>query len=153
MASVMFPLFMPEGTNVDSLLRVLVAISLFAGAYMAEIVRGGLQAIPKGQYEAVEALNMGYWKGMYLVILPQAITIVIPGIVSAFISLAKETTLVYIIGLNDFLAMVEFTTSNADWISFNKEGYVFVGCIFWVICYSMSKYSQKLENAQALRSH
>lgn len=149
MASVMFPLFMPEGVNVDSLLRVLVGVSLFAGAYMAEIIRGGLQAIPKGQYEASKALGLGYWRSMFLVILPQAVTIVIPGIVSAFISLTKETTLVYIIGLNDFLAMVDFTTSNPDWIPYTKEGYVFVAIVFWIICYSMSSYSKKLEYNQS----
>lgn len=146
MASVMFPLFMPEGMNIDSLVRVLVGVSLFAAAYMAEIIRGGLQAIPTGQYDAAKACGLNYWQSMYLVILPQAITLVIPGIVSAFISLIKETTLVYIIGMFDFLGIVQFTTSNAEWIRYSKEGYVFVGVVFWIICYSLSRYSQTLEH-------
>ncbi len=145
MASVMFPLFMPQGVNVDSLLRVLVGVSLFAAAYMAEIIRGGLQAIPKGQYEAAKATGLSYWQSMFIIILPQAITLVIPGIVSAFISLIKETTLVYIIGMFDFLGIVQFTASNSEWIRYTKEGYIFVGLIFWVICYSLSRYSRTLE--------
>ena len=145
MASVMFPLFMPQGVNIDSLLRVLVGVSLFAAAYMAEIIRGGLQAIPKGQYEAANATGLSYWHAMFIIILPQAITLVIPGIVSAFISLIKETTLVYIIGMFDFLGIVQFTASNSEWIRFTKEGYVFVGAVFWVICYSLSRYSRTLE--------
>ncbi len=145
MASVMFPLFMPEGVNVDSLLRVLVGVSLFAAAYMAEIIRGGLQAIPKGQYEAADATGLSYWQSMYMIILPQAITLVVPGIVSAFISLIKETTLVYIIGMFDFLGIVQFTASNSEWIRYTKEGYVFVGLVFWVMCYSLSRYSRRLE--------
>ncbi len=145
MASVMFPLFMPQGVNVDSLLRVLVGVSLFAAAYMAEIIRGGLQAIPKGQYEAAKATGLSYWQAMFMIILPQAITLVIPGIVSAFISLIKETTLVYIIGMFDFLGIVQFTASNSEWIRYTKEGYIFVGLVFWVICYSLSRYSRTLE--------
>jgi len=145
MASVMFPLFMPQGVNVDSLLRVLVGVSLFAAAYMAEIIRGGLQAIPKGQYEAAKATGLNYWQSMFIIILPQAITLVIPGIVSAFISLIKETTLVYIIGMFDFLGIVQFTASNSEWIRYTKEGYIFVGLVFWIICYSLSHYSRTLE--------
>lgn len=145
MASVMFPLFMPQGVNIDSLLRVLVGVSLFAAAYMAEIIRGGLQAIPKGQYEAANATGLSYWHSMFIIILPQAITLVIPGIVSAFISLIKETTLVYIIGMFDFLGIVQFTASNSEWIRYTKEGYIFVGIIFWIICYCLSRYSRTLE--------
>ncbi|MFT6386769.1 MAG: general L-amino acid transport system permease protein [Cellvibrionaceae bacterium] len=145
MASVMFPLFMPQGVNIDSLLRVLVGVSLFSAAYMAEIIRGGLQAIPKGQFEAAKATGLSYWQSMFIIILPQAITLVIPSIVSAFISLIKETTLVYIIGMFDFLGIVQFTASNSEWIRYTKEGYVFVGAIFWIICYSLSRYSRTLE--------
>lgn len=145
MASVMFPLFMPDGVNVDSLLRVLIGVSLFAAAYMAEIIRGGLQAIPKGQYEAAKATGLTYWQSMLIIVLPQAITLVIPGIVSAFISLIKETTLVYIIGMFDFLGIIQFTASNSEWIRYTKEGYIFVGIVFWVICYSLSRYSRTLE--------
>jgi general L-amino acid transport system permease protein len=150
MASVMFPLFMPQGVNVDSLLRVLVGVSLFAAAYMAEIIRGGLQAIPKGQYEAATATGLSYWHAMFIVILPQAISLVIPGIVSAFISLIKETTLVYIIGMFDFLGIVQFTASNSEWIRYTKEGYIFVGAVFWLICYCLSRYSRTLEQKPSL---
>jgi len=150
MASVMFPLFMPQGVNIDSLLRVLVGVSLFAAAYMAEIIRGGLQAIPKGQYEAATATGLSYWHAMFIVILPQAISLVIPGIVSAFISLIKETTLVYIIGMFDFLGIVQFTASNSEWIRYTKEGYIFVGAVFWLICFGLSRYSQTLEQKPPL---
>ncbi len=150
MASVMFPLFMPQGVNVDSLLRVLVGVSLFAAAYMAEIIRGGLQAIPKGQYEAATATGLNYWHAMFIVILPQAISLVLPGIVSAFISLIKETTLVYIIGMFDFLGIVQFTASNSEWIRYTKEGYIFVGAVFWLICYCLSRYSRTLEQKPSL---
>jgi general L-amino acid transport system permease protein len=113
---------------------------------MAEIIRGGLQAIPKGQYDAATSISLSYWQSMFIIILPQAISLVIPGIVSAFISLIKETTLVYIIGMFDFLGIVQFTASNSEWIRYTKEGYIFVGAIFWIICYSLSRYSRTLEN-------
>jgi general L-amino acid transport system permease protein len=145
MASNMFPLFMPEGVNLDKLLRALLAVMIFAGAYMAEVVRGGLQAIPKGQYEAAEALGLGYWKTMGLVILPQALKIVIPGIVNNFIGLFKDTTLVLIIGLFDFLGMAQAAVTNPDWLGFGVEGYVFTGLGFWIFCFGMSRYSQRLE--------
>ena len=145
MASNMFPLFMPEGVNFDKLLRALVGVTIFASAYMAEVVRGGLQAIPKGQYEAAEALGLGYWRTTGLVILPQALKIVIPGIVNNFIGLFKDSTLVLVIGLFDFLGMAQAAASNSHWLGFAIEGYVFTGFGFWIFCFGMSRYSQHLE--------
>lgn len=145
MSSVMFPLFMPEGVNFDKLLRALVGVMLFSAAYMAEVVRGGLQAIPKGQFEAAQALGLSFWKMMGLIVLPQALKIVIPGIVNTFIGLFKDTTLVLIIGLFDFLGMAQAVATNPDWLGFYVEGYVFVGFGFWIFCFSMSRYSQHLE--------
>jgi general L-amino acid transport system permease protein len=145
MASVMLPLFLPEGMNFDKLLRALVGVALFASAYMAEVVRGGLQAIPKGQYEAAEALGLSYWKMMGLIILPQALRIVIPGIVNTFIGLFKDTTLVLIIGLFDLLGIVQAALSDANWLGFALEGYVFAGFGFWIFCFAMSRYSMRLE--------
>ena len=145
MASVMFPLFMPEGMNFDKLLRALIGVMLFSAAYMAEVVRGGLQAIPKGQYEAAQALGLSFWKMMGLVILPQALKLVIPGIVNTFIGLFKDTTLVLVIGLFDFLGMAQLVATNPDWLGFSVEGYVFVAFGFWMFCFAMSRYSQHLE--------
>lgn len=145
MSSVMFPLFMPEGMHFDKLIRALVGVMLFSAAYMAEVVRGGLQAIPKGQFEAAQAVGLSYWKLMGLIILPQALKIVIPGIVNTFIGLFKDTTLVLIIGLFDFLGMAQAVATNPDWLGFYVEGYVFVACGFWIFCFSMSRYSQHLE--------
>jgi general L-amino acid transport system permease protein len=145
MASNMFPLFMPEGVNFDKLLRALIGVTIFASAYMAEVVRGGLQAIPKGQYEAAEALGLGYWRTTGLVILPQALKIVIPGIVNNFIGLFKDSTLVLVIGLFDFLGMAQAAASNSHWLGFAIEGYVFTGFGFWIFCFGMSRYSQHLE--------
>jgi general L-amino acid transport system permease protein len=145
MASNMFPLFMPEGVNLDKLLRALLGVAIFASAYMAEVVRGGLQAISTGQYEAAEALGLGYWRMTGLVVLPQALKIVIPGIVNNFIGLFKDTTLVLVIGLFDFLGMAQAASSDAHWIGFSMEGYVFTGFGFWIFCFGMSRYSQRLE--------
>jgi general L-amino acid transport system permease protein len=145
MASVMLPLFLPEGVNFDKLLRALVGVSLFSAAYMAEVVRGGLQAIPKGQNEAAQALGLSYWKAMGLIILPQALKIVIPGIVNTLIGLFKDTTLVLIIGLFDLLGMVQTALTDASWIGFATEGYVFAAFGFWIFCFGMSRYSMYIE--------
>jgi general L-amino acid transport system permease protein len=145
MASVMLPLFLPPGVNFDKLLRALVGFSLFSAAYMAEVVRGGLQAIPKGQYEAAQAVGLGYWKMMGLVVLPQALKIVIPGIVNTFIGLFKDTSLVLIIGLFDFLNTVQAGLSDPKWIGLSLEGYIFAGLVYWVFCFAMSRYSMALE--------
>lgn len=145
MSSVMFPLFMPEGVNFNKLVRALVGVAIFSAAYMAEVVRGGLQAIPKGQFEGAQALGLSYPKMMIFVILPQALKLVIPGIVNTFIGLFKDTTLVLIIGLFDFLGMAQLAATNPDWLGFAVEGYVFTGFGFWIFCFSMSRYSQYLE--------
>ena len=145
MASVMLPLFLPQGVSFDKVLRALVGIIMFQSAYMAEVVRGGLQAIPKGQYEAADALGLSYWKKMGLVILPQALKLVIPGIVNTFIALFKDTSLVYIIGLFDLLGAVQATIVDPAWQNVSIEGYLFAGFIFWLFCFGLSRYSQNLE--------
>jgi general L-amino acid transport system permease protein len=147
MASVMLPLFLPPGVTFDKLLRVLIGVALFASAYMAEIVRGGLQAIPKGQYEGADSLGLGYWQKMGLIVLPQALKMVIPNIVSSFISLLKDTSLVGIIGMFDLLGVVRQNFSDAKWASAQTpmSGLVFAAFIFWIICFSMSRYSQFVE--------
>jgi general L-amino acid transport system permease protein len=145
MASVMLPMFMSEGTFVDKLLRALIGIIMFESAYMAEVVRGGLQAIPKGQYEAAAALGLGYWRSMILIVLPQALKLVIPGIVNTFIALFKDTTLVLIIGLLDVLATVQSAIKDPSWHNVASEGYLFAAVVFWAFCFSMSRYSQRLE--------
>ena len=144
MSSVILPLFFPEGMDFDKLLRALIGITMFQAAYIAEVIRGGLQAIPKGQYEAADALGLTYWRKMGLVILPQALKISIPNIVGSFIALFKDTTLILIIGLFDVLAMVTLTNSDTSWLGFETEGYVFVTMIYWVICFSMSKYAKSI---------
>ncbi|MFZ2871082.1 amino acid ABC transporter permease [Zavarzinia sp.] len=145
MASVMLPLFLPEGVSFNKLLRALVGVTLFTAAYMAEVVRGGLQAVPKGQYEGAAALGLGYWKMMILIILPQALKLVIPSIVNSFISLFKDTTLVYIVGLFDVLEIIRVSTKDANWIGFEQEGYVFAALMFWVFCFAMSRVSLRIE--------
>jgi len=145
MASVMLPLFLPEGVTFDKLLRALIAVALFSAAYMAEVVRGGLQAVPRGQYEAAAALGLNYWKTMALIVLPQALKMVIPGIVNTFIGGFKDTTLVSIIGLFDLLGRVHTASTNALWLGLATEGYVFAGAVFWAFCFAMSRYSIHLE--------
>ncbi|GEO81363.1 amino acid ABC transporter permease [Pararhodospirillum oryzae] len=145
MASVMLPLFLPEGVNFDKLLRALIGIIMFQSAYMAEVVRGGLQAIPRGQFEAAHALGLGYWRTMGLIILPQALKLVIPGIVNTFIALFKDTTLVLIIGLLDVLGSVQAAIVDPAWNRVAVEGYVFAGLCYWVFCFGMSRYSHALE--------
>ena len=145
MSSVMLPLFLPEGTNFDKLLRAMIGIALFQSAYMAEVVRGGLQAIPKGQYEAAQALGLGYWQTMGLIILPEALKLVIPGIVNTFIALFKDTTLVLIIGLFDMLAMIQAALADPKWLGYAIEGLAFAGLVYWAFCFGMSRYSMALE--------
>jgi general L-amino acid transport system permease protein len=145
MSSIILPLFFPEGMTFNKLLRALIGITLFQAAYVAEIIRGGLQSIAKGQYEAADAIGLPYWHKMLLVILPQALKVAIPNLVGAFISLFQDTTLVLIIGLFDLLAMVRITAADSHWLGMETEGYVFVTFVFWVFCYGMSKYSIALE--------
>ncbi|GAA6130540.1 amino acid ABC transporter permease [Halopseudomonas sabulinigri] len=145
MSSVMLPLFLPEGMNFDKLVRALIGVILFQSAYVAEVVRGGLQAIPKGQYEAAAAMGLGYWRMMGLVILPQALKLVIPGIVNTFIALFKDTSLVIIIGLFDLLNSIKQATTDPAWLGMATEGYVFAALVFWIFCFGMSRYSMHLE--------
>ena len=145
MASVMFPLFLPADAYVDKLMRCVIGITLFEAAYMAEVVRGGLQALPKGQYDAAKSLGMGYWKMNVLIILPQALKIVIPGIANTFIALFKDTPLILVVGLLEFLGMIKLAGANPDWLGFAVEGYVFAATVYWIFCFSMSRYSQRLE--------
>ena len=146
MASIMFALFLPEGVSFDKLLRAQIAIILFNAAYIAEVVRGGLQALPRGQYEAAHALGLGYWKTHLLVILPQALKITIPAQVNSFIDNFKDTSLVIIVSIFDFLyAVKQSVVSDLDWRHYFIEGYLFAMAVYWVFCYAMSRYSQWLE--------
>jgi len=145
MASVMFPLFMPSGFNIDKLLRAQIAIILFAGAYLAEVIRGGLQAVPRGQYEAADALGLSYWRKHRLVVLPQAIRHVIPPLVNTFIAFFKDTSLVLIIGIFDLLTTAKTAIIDPAWQQFSVEVYIFVAAIYFVFCFAMSRYSRGLE--------
>ncbi|WP_296018968.1 amino acid ABC transporter permease [uncultured Agrobacterium sp.] len=146
-ASIMLPLFLPEGVTFDKFMRALVGVSLFASAYMAEVVRGGLQAIPKGQYEGADSLGLNYWQKTRLIVLPQALKLVIPGIVNTFIGLFKDTSLVSIIGMFDLLGIVNLNQSDANWATpvTPVTGYIFAGFIFWIFCFGMSRYSLFME--------
>jgi general L-amino acid transport system permease protein len=145
MSAVMFPMFLPDGTYMDKLMRVIIAITLFEAAYMAEVVRGGLQALPRGQYDAAKSLGMGYWRMHFLIILPQALKLVIPGIANTFLALVKDTPLIFVVGLLELAGMIGLAKTNPDWLGMATEGYVFAGFVFWVICFAMSRYSQNLE--------
>jgi general L-amino acid transport system permease protein len=145
MGSVILPLFFQEGIDFDKLLRALIVITLFQAAYVAEVIRGGLQSIPKGQYEAADSLGLTYWQKMLMVILPQALKVSIPNLVGVSIALFKDTTLLLIIGLFDLLAMVHLTADDSHWLGFDVEGYVFITFIYWFFCFAMSKYSKVLE--------
>jgi general L-amino acid transport system permease protein len=146
MASIMFALFLPEGVTFDKLLRAQIAIILFNAAYIAEVVRGGLQALSRGQYEAASALSLGYWQTQRLVILPQALRITIPAQVNSFIDNFKDTSLVIIVSIFDFLyAVKQSVVSDLDWRHYFVEGYLFAMTIYWIFCFAMSRYSQWLE--------
>ena len=147
MASVMLPLFLPEGVNFDNLLRALIGVMLFSAAYMAEVIRGGLQAMDKGQFEGADALGLSYWQKMRLIILPQALTHVIPGIVNTFIGLFKDTTLVSIVGIFDLLGAAQSTYADAAWGTPTQDetGYLFIVIIYFVFCFGMSRYSMFME--------
>ena len=145
MASFMLPLFTPEGVNANELLRALIGFIMFASAYMAEVVRGGLQALPTGQIEAAQALGLNYRKSMQLIILPQALKIVIPGIVNTFIGLFKDTALVSIIGLFDLLLVARSSVTDPKWLGLEHESYIFAALIYFIFCFSMSRYSLWLE--------
>ncbi|MCY3878232.1 MAG: amino acid ABC transporter permease [Rhodobacteraceae bacterium] len=144
-ASTLLNIFMPPGTNFDLILRVVIMVTLFSSAYIAEVVRGGLASLPRGQYEAADALGLDYWKSMRLVVLPQALKVSIPGIVSTFIGLFKDTTLVSIIGLLDPLGLANAIRADANWNGIVWELYVFIAALFFVFCFAMSRYSMYLE--------
>ncbi len=145
MASVMLPLFMPEGVSFDKLMRAMIGITLFQAAYMAEVIRGGLQAIPKGQYEAADSLGLNYFQKMGFIILPQALKLVIPGIVNTFIALFKDTSLILIIGLFELSGIMKAALNDPDWLGFAIEGYLFAALIYWIFCFGMSRYSMRVE--------
>jgi general L-amino acid transport system permease protein len=145
MASVMFPLFLPAGIDIDKLLRAQIAIILFAAAYLAEVVRAGLQALPKGQAEAADALGLSYWKKITLIILPQALKLVIPPLVNTFIGFFKDTSLVLIIGIFDLLKSGLTAIADPNWQSYGTELYILLAVIYFAFCFAMSKYSRGLE--------
>ncbi|MCR9206547.1 MAG: amino acid ABC transporter permease [Halobacteriovoraceae bacterium] len=154
MASVMFPLFLPEGLNFPKLFRAQIAIIMFMSAYMAEVVRGGLSAVDSGQYEAADALGLSYWQKMGKIILPQALKIVIPPTVNTAIGMFKDTSLVVIIALSDLLMTTKTSLKDPEWLGFSVEAYLFTGFIYFIFCYSMSRYSSRLEKEFSYgRSH
>ena len=153
MASVMFPLFLPENVTFDKLLRALIGIAFFYAAYMAEVIRGGLQAIPKGQFEAAMALGWPYWKMMALIIIPQTLRLVIPGLANNVLSLLKDTTLVAVIGLLDLLGVAKASMADTEWLGFTKEAYIFAALVFWVFCFAISRYSVYLEKTYHTSQH
>ena len=151
MASVMLPLFLPEGLSIDKLLRAQLALVLFAAAYLAEVVRGGLQAIPRGQYEAASALGLGYWRQMRFIVLPQALRIAVPALVNTFIGFFKDTSLVLVIGLFDLLATIKLGLTEPAWSGHGVEAYLFAALVYFAFCFSFSRYSRRFERP-ALRS-
>jgi general L-amino acid transport system permease protein len=144
-AQLLLNYFLPRGTNFDLMLRVIIMVTLFSSAYIAEVVRGGLAALPKGQYEAADALGLDYWKAMRLIVLPQALKISIPGIVNSFIGLFKDTTLVVFIGMYDPIGLAGTIRASTDWNGVYWEIYIFIALIFFIFCFSMSRYSMYLE--------
>jgi general L-amino acid transport system permease protein len=147
MASVMLPLFVPDEWSPDKLLRALVGIALFASAYMAEVVRAGLQAIPKGQYEGAMSVGLGYWQMMRLIVLPQALKVTIPNIVNTYIGLFKDTTLVFIVGIFDLLKAIEVSRIDPKWAApvTSTTGYAVAAIFYFVFCYAMSRYARSTE--------
>jgi general L-amino acid transport system permease protein len=144
-ATFIVPLFMPTGVELDRLIRAQIAFVMFAAAYMAEVFRGGLQAIPKGQYEGADSIGLNYSQKMRLIVLPQALKITIPAQVNTFIGLFKDTTLVLIIGIFDFFTTLRSSLGDANWLGFATEAYVYAAAVYFVCCYAMSQYSQRLE--------
>jgi general L-amino acid transport system permease protein len=150
MASVMLPLFLPAGVSIDKLLRAQIALILFAAAYLAEVVRGGLQAIPKAQYEMADALGLSFFQRTLYVVLPQALRISVPPLVNTFIGLFKDTSLVVIIGLFDLLATVKLSLNEPAWTGFGVEAYLFAALVYFVFCFAMSRYSRRLERPREI---
>ena len=148
MSSVMLPLVLPPGTEVDKLIRVLVGVALFTSAYLAEVIRGGLRGVPSGQAEAAAALGLMGWQRLFLVVLPQALRSVIPSLVNSFISLFKDTSLVMIVGMFDLLGTVQQANTDPYWLGYSTEGYLFAGLVYWAMCFTLSRFSMKLEQAR-----
>jgi len=148
LAVVMFPLFVPQGFESDKLVRALIAFTLFNAAVFAEVFRGGLQAIPAGQYEAARSLGLGYWRTTGLVVLPQVLRIVMPGMINTCVSIIKETTVVLVIGLVEFLAVLQIAFADPDWLigdQVRQTGYLFAALVFWSLCFGLSRYSARLD--------
>lgn len=145
MASFILPLFMPQGSTIDVLARVLIGMTFFTAAYLAEVVRGGLQAVPKGQIEAAQSLGLSYWQTQRKIVLPQALRLVVPAIVNTFIGAFKDTSLVTIVSLYDLTGAVQLALGDADWRKFFLEGQLFVAAVYFVACFAMSRYSRWLE--------
>jgi general L-amino acid transport system permease protein len=152
MASVMLPLFLPSGVGIDKLLRAQIALILFAAAYLAEVVRGGLQAIPRGQYEAAAALGLGYWGRNLFIVLPQALRIAVPPLVNTFIGFFKDTSLVLIIGLFDLLSTLKLSLNDPAWAGSGLEAYLFAAAVYFLFCSAMSLYSRRFERRPATSS-
>jgi general L-amino acid transport system permease protein len=152
MASVMLPLFVPPAWAPDKLIRALVGVALFSAAYMAEVVRAGLQAIPKGQWEAASALGLGYWQTLRFIVLPQALRVTIPNILNSYVALFKDTTLVFFVGIFDFLKTIETARANPTWATpvTSASGYAFAALVYFVCCYSMSRYATGIERRLAV---
>jgi general L-amino acid transport system permease protein len=146
MGSVMLPLFFPEGTNVDKLVRVWIVLMLFMAGYMAEVFRGGFQAIPMGQYEAADSLGLSYWQKTLLILFPQVVKVSMPNILATFVMVFKNTTFLLIIGVFEMLSTTQTALSNSNWLGGHAaEGYLFVGVVFWICCFSMSMLSNSIE--------
>lgn len=145
MASVMLPIFLPRGMDINNLLRIQIGIILFSSAYIAEVVRGGLQAIPQGQIEAADSLGLPGWVVTLFVILPQALRHVIPSLIGRCVALFKDTSLVIIVGLLDFLGMIKASAQDPEWLGYDAEAYIFCALVYWVICFSMSQYGKSIE--------
>ena len=153
MAAVMFPLFVPQGLTMDKLLRAQVALVMFIAAYLAEVIRGGLQAVPRGQYEASASIGLPYWPSMILIVLPQALRVSIPALVNTFIAFFKDTSLVIVIGLFDLLGAAKAVIVDAKWVGFGVEVYLFVAAVYFAFCYGVSQYSRQLERVLLADRH
>jgi general L-amino acid transport system permease protein len=147
LASLLLPLIMPSGIGVDRLARAVIGLGLVIAAYIAEAVRGGLQALPKGQGEAASALGLGYWQTTILITLPQALRISLPAMTNEFISLVKNTTLVLVVSILDLLGIAQASLADPNWVGMNMEAYVFAGAIYWFICFALSRWSRAQERA------
>jgi general L-amino acid transport system permease protein len=149
LASILLPLIMPAGVGVDRLARAVIGLGLVIAAYMAEAVRGGLQAVPEGQREAATALGLGYWRSTYFIVLPQAIRIALPAMTNEFIALVKNTTLVLIVSILDLLGIAQAALADPNWVGMNKEAYAFAGIIYWLMCFALSRVGLALERARS----